>query len=557
MASSKHGSVVRGMDNVPHSSIRDQRFGRMFRYLPAAEFIEQGLVALARTMHHGDFVRRMERGEPVDSRLKVAEPENENPAIPSGYTYLGQFIDHDITFDPMSSLDRFNDPDALQDFRTPRLDLDSVYGSGPADQPFLYQADEAHLLLGEDRDFQPERASKPDLPRNHHFDEFLSDGNPRPIQDRAPRRALIGDKRNDENLIVSQLHATFLRFHNRVLDNEAGGDFALAQQIVRWHYQWIVLHDFLFRIAGQETYGRVIRGRGKMPVHEFYDAKGRYAYIPVEFSAAAYRYGHSQVRPSYSLSNLVKGPQPNEQPFGNGVARFNRIPTFSRLLPNDENQGRANLNGFRVLPGFWGIDWALYFDGIPEDGFFDPELQDGEILQPLPQPSYRIDSTLVDPLTILPEFMLQDVPAERMSLAVRNLLRGWRMGLPSGQSVARKMSIQPLDDEDLFDSQDEEQAEIRRALLADTANNFAGNCPLWYYLLREAEVLTEGAHLGPVGGTIVAEVLSGLILEDRHSFLAQWPGWTPTLPRAQADHFTMADLINYTEGRAPVPVAAA
>src|SRR5690606_4573408 len=108
---------------------------------------------------------------------------------------------HDITFDPMSSLDRFNDPDALQDFRTPRLDLDSVYGSGPDDQPFLYDSDGKHLLLGDDKDFDKSRNAAPDLPRNKA----------------TPARALIGDKRNDENLIVSQPHATFLRFHNRVL----------------------------------------------------------------------------------------------------------------------------------------------------------------------------------------------------------------------------------------------------------------------------------------------------------------------------------------------------
>src|SRR5207302_2058273 len=121
-------------------------------------------------------------------------------------------------------------PDALLDFRTPRLDLDSVYGSGPDDQPFLYESDGAHLLLGKDKDFDPARRNRPDLPRNNA----------------KPRRALIGDKRNDENIIISQLHSLFLRFHNAVLDKISGGqvkpgDFEKAQQTVRWHYQWIVL----------------------------------------------------------------------------------------------------------------------------------------------------------------------------------------------------------------------------------------------------------------------------------------------------------------------------
>ena len=137
MARSKHGTPVRGMDSVAHSSVRDQRFGRMFRNLPAAAFTEDALTDLAKTMFQGEFAEKIEEGKPVDVALNEREPEDENPAIPAGFTYFGQFLDHDITFDPVSSLDRFNDPDALQDFRTPRLDLDSVYGSGPADQPFL------------------------------------------------------------------------------------------------------------------------------------------------------------------------------------------------------------------------------------------------------------------------------------------------------------------------------------------------------------------------------------------------------------------------------------
>lgn len=536
MASSRHGSAVRGMDNVPHSSIRDQRFGRMFRYLPPADFPEPALVALADTMIDGSFADRIAKGSEVDVTLDKAEA-NDNAAIPSGYTYLGRFIDHDITFDPASSLDRFNDPEALQDFRTPRLDLDSVYGSGPADQPFLYEADERHMLLGDDRDFDFARRSRPDLPRNRHFDEDL------PLEDQKPRRALIGDKRNDENLIVSQLHATFLRFHNRVLEDEAGGDFALAQQIVRWHYQWIVLHDFLPRIVGPDTYNQVVGGPGGMPNLQFYDAKGRYAFIPVEFSVAAYRYGHSQVRPSYALNSLVTKAEPEDQPFGSALAKFHRIPVFSSIGPSDANLGRANLNGFRTLPGAWSVDWAFYFDGVARHIGDRDNVPAGAIL---PQPSFLIDSTLVDPLKSLPDKQGEPNVARR-SLAVLNLVRGWRMGLPSGQSIARKMGIAALSDAVLFDHADPARAKARRALLDDRANRFAGNCPLWFYILREAEVVAGGVHLGPVGGTIVAEVLAGLIMEDRHSFLAQWPDWRPTLKGAQEGHFTMADLINFTD----------
>ncbi|MCX7306039.1 MAG: peroxidase [Hyphomicrobiales bacterium] len=513
MASSRHGSAVRGMDNVPRSSIRDQRFGRMFRYLPAADFDDAALTALGATMQQGEFLKA-KPGEAVDTPLGIAEPDDENPDIAAGFTYLGQFIDHDITFDPMSSLDRFNDPDALQDFRTPRLDLDSVYGSGPDDQPFLYDEDGKHMLLGENRAATEAHGQKPDLPRNRHFDEKL------PLENRT----------------------------------QGGGDFAKTQQIVRWHYQWIVLHDFLPRIVGPDTYRQVVVGRGQSPELNFYDAKGRYAYIPVEFSVAAYRYGHSMVRPSYSLSTTVTGPDPVDQPFGNGTAKFNRIPIFSILQPTDKNMGRANLNGFRELPEFWGVDWGLFFDGVPSVGKFKPKPGKGEVARPLPQPSYKLDSTLVDPLTFLPEFLRSETKdVRRQSLAVRNLLRGWRMGLPSGQSVARRMNlanVPVLSDQQLF------QGDERLALLQAEGSKFVDNCPLWFYVLREAEVLAGSKHLGRVGGTIVAEVLAGLIMEDRSSFLAQWPNWRPTLPSAPSrsskndKHFTMADLINFTEGTA-------
>lgn len=487
---SRHGSAVRGQDNVPHSSIRDQRFGRMFRNLPQAQFTKDALIGLAQTMFQGEFAERIAEGVEVDTPLNASEPEDENPALPAGFTYFGQFIDHDITFDPMSSLDRFNDPDALQDFGTPRLDLDSVYGSGPDDQPFLYEDDGKHLLLGEDKDFDKRRNGRPDLPRNNA----------------TPRRALIGDKRNDENTVVSQLQATFLRFHNAVLDREADQDFPLAQQIVRWHYQWIVLHDFLPRIVGDATYQEVVGGRGGIPNVRFYEAKGRYAFIPVEFSAAAYRYGHSMVRPSYSLNRIVTGAQPSEQPFGSGVAKFHRVPIFSVLNPPAQ---LGNLNGFRELPDFWAVDWGFFFDGVAPQS-----PPDGAVL---PQPSYKIDTTLVDPLTSLPDH--QGMEPELRALATLNLLRGWRMGIPSGQAVAHHMGLEALSDADLFDSEDEARKTARAALLEMHRGIFENNCPLWFYILREAELLHQGAHLGPVGGTIVAEVLSGLIMEDGHSFL--------------------------------------
>ena len=339
------------------------------------------------------------------------------------------------------------------------------------------------------------------------------------------------------------MQATFLRFHNAVLDRETNEDFALAQQIVRWHYQWIVMHDFLPRIVGNTTYQKVVGGRGGTPELRVYEAKGRYAFIPVEFSVAAYRFGHSMVRPSYALNHIVRGPRPSDQPFGELTARFHRIPVFSVFDPPEE---LGNLNGFRELPDFWAVDWGFFFDGVTPDS-----PPDGAVL---PQPSYRIDTALVDPLVSLPDHLKEQVPARR-ALATLNLLRGWRMGLPSGQAVAHHMGLDALSDQDLFDSAEPERKEARAALLAQHGEIFEDNCPLWFYILREAELLHEGEHLGPVGGTIVAEVLAGLIMEDGHSFLSQWPTWRPTLPGAESGHFTIADMINFTNSGAEAAVA--
>ncbi|MBZ9938252.1 heme peroxidase family protein [Mesorhizobium sp. BR1-1-16] len=543
--SPRHGSPVRGLSNVPRSSIRDQRFGRLFRDLPPADFgdkerdIVAALTELGMSMLQDP--QRDSNGA-LDTTLGTIS-NDENPTIPAAYTYFGQFVDHDLTFDPASSLDRFNDPDALQDFRTPRLDLDSVYGSGPDDQPFLYDEDGAHLLLGVSRQGG---LGGFDLARN---------------RDAAgrPRRALIGDKRNDENIIVSQLHATIIRFHNAVLDRIAPGgnptprEFLAAQRTVRWHYQWIVLHDFLKRIVGDETYEQIIVGPGQTPELDLYSTSGRYAFIPVEFSVAAYRYGHSQVRSSYTLNHIV-----GARPAGNAKAIptdndgstgiFFRIPIFSAAnaltavgKTPDELVALelANLNGFRELPDFWVIDW----------GFFLPDV--APVLAPdgitLPQHSFKIDTELVDPLRSLPDHVGQPVP--RRALSVLNLLRGWRFDLPSGQSVARFLNQAPIADDVLF-SHDKPSLDARRkALFAKFKPILAGNAPLWFYLLKEAE-LEGGSHLGPVGGKIVAEVIAGLILADGQSFLSQEPGWMPTLPAKTPGSFTLSDLVNIAIGQA-------
>ncbi len=404
----------------------------------------------------------------------------DNPEIPSGFTYFGQFVDHDITFDPNSSLERFNDPEGLRSFRTPRFDLDSLYGRGPDDQPYLYDQDAtdgAKLLIGKVREDDGTIRAEDDLPRNGEQE-----------------RALIGDPRNDENTFVGQLQLAFIKFHNQVVDRvrteqptlKEGDLFKEAQRLVRWHYQWVVIHDFLPRIVGRAMLGRLLirEPEGHETVRlRFYRPRVR-AFMPLEFSVAAYRYGHSQVRGGYKINEVVPP-----------------LPTFK---PGPLADRRQDFRGFRGLPPQWTIGWPFFF----------------EIDDEPPQPSRTIDAKLAGPLFSLPG----ETGDDDKSLARRNLLRGLRLHLPSGERVAQAMGVDPL-----------------------TAGEIGFNepAPLWFYVLKEAEVREGGVRLGPVGGRIVAETFLGLLRADPLSYFHVEPTWRPTLPAAEPGDFTMADLLRF------------
>lgn len=182
----------------------------------------------------------------------------------------------------------------------------------------------------------------------------------------------------------------------------------------------------------------------------------------------------------------------------------------------------ANLNGNRPLPANWGFQWKFFFDVEP--GF-------------VPQRSYKLDAELVNPLHELPG----DEADQPRNLAHRNLLRGLRLGLPSGPNVARAMGIEPLTPDQLG--------------LHTTAPEYADDAPLWFYVLKEAELLGGSQQLGPVGGRIVAEVLIGLLAGDPLSYLRVAPSWTPEL--AVDGRFGLPELINFALGGSPTPGAPA
>ena len=451
---------------APRSRFHDSSFGRLFPELGSWKPDLEPKTSLE------DHFLAYAKAKMIEQPLSPDERGNvNNNLIPVGYTYFGQFVDHDITFDPTPLSEADADPDRLHNLRTPQLDLDSVYGRGPDEQPYLYEYDKEERFLRFTGKFLVGELIKdtkhPDLPRN------------------KSERALIGDMRNDENSFVAQVHLAFLLAHNRLVDRAmaAGGApsgktaFEEARRTLRWLYQWVVWNDFVKRISESNIHKsalqeEILSGKSKgwrLGFREVYDWK-KQPFMPLEFSMAAYRFGHSMVRDSYRSNGAVR----------NGLTRF--IPLFS----NRKNV--ETLRGFRALDITRMIqwDWFLPMNSSEADAGF-------------PQPSRPIDTKLSRSLGNLPESGEAIAPM----LAARNLVRGVRNALPSGPAVAKELGATAID----IRVEEEKQ--------------------LWHYILREAEVTQGGRKLGEVGSKIVCAVFAGILKGDRASWVNMEPGWTP------------------------------
>jgi len=513
-----HGKPLRGLMSTAKSPNFQGRFGRMFRSLPAGKYgktdndSRDALMALGAAMTAGF-------DGPKDGF------DAEESGIPALYTYFGQFVDHDITFDPMTTLIQHSDPDALTDFRTPSLDLDNVYGRGPGDQPYLYDNGGPKFFLGDRLD----NGSR-DLPRNSA----------------TPARALIGDPRNDENSIVSQFQSLMLQFHNRVVDDHSGLDLPALQQIVRWHYQWVVVHDFLPKIVSHSVLESLkTNGKYDQKKLEFFHWKND-PFMPVEFSVAAYRLGHSMIRPGYRLND------------DDG--------TLLPIFPVPSQGLMDGLTGFQAMAKSRGIDWGRFIDlegDVRAYGDDPDKVKPGNSdMKRRLQFAYRIDTSVVMPLSVLPPAVVGDQPP---SLAQRNLLRSFELGLPTGQSVAKAMKVTPLTNEQIIigkavDSPADGDIVGPISKVPELAP-FKDNCPLWTYILAEAahyrtklDISVKPARkittpqLGPVGGRIVAEVFLGMLFGDNTSFLRAHPDWTPSI-RGKGEKFALRDLVAYALGK--------
>jgi hypothetical protein len=425
------------------------RYDRMFPSLPALATEDEFLRMLGR------------RGGACDGGLAADSAESDDAREAAGWPFFGQFIAHDITAD-RSPVTHQPDAELIRNYRTPRVNLECVYGGGPVGSPYLFDRDDpAKMLLGVNDAGRPD-----DVPRNQQG------------------IALVGDPRNDVHLFVTQLHVAMLKIHNLLVDRLREDDlpeeelFEEARRAATWHYQWIVLNDFLPRLIGAPLTDELVDQGSRYFGREGEDGE---PFIPFEFADAAYRYGHSQIRHRY----LVGGEQ---------------VPIFPDLV------------GFQPVPAGRVVDWADLVD-VP-----------GE---PRAQRAKKIDGRLPRSLIELPAQITGDVDTDLHSLAVRDLQRGSGVGLPSGEAVASELGFPALSPAELA-----------------LPDEWVGETPLWYYLLKESQVRAGGDELGPVGGRIVGEVLVGIVKRDPESFLSVEADWRPTLPGRHENGFGLADLLS-------------
>jgi hypothetical protein len=363
----------------------------------------------------------------------------------AGITFFGQFIDHDLTLDTSPQPDAPVDVNTLVNGRTFAFDLDSVYGGGPQQSPQLYDGDKFKLGVATD-------GVSPDLPRT------------------STGQAILIEPRNDENLIIAQIHLSFLRLHNELIDQ--GMSFDEAHDTVVDAYRYVVLNDYLPQIVGEDA----VKAALKQPVNKGFFQPGKDTpFTPVEFAVAAFRFGHSQVRNAYNINDASGG-----------------VRVFDPVLPD--------LRGGRQLPANLIIDFDNFFSELPQDG--------GPLLI-----GRAIDTNISNSLFQLP------IPGAEGGgdnvLGFRNLLRAKFYDMPSGESVAEAMGFEPIGDP-----------------------LFPEGTPLWFYILREAEITSGGAELGPVGGGIVAEVFVDLLREE-----GKHQRTPPRLPDVSGGDFRIGDLL--------------
>ncbi len=521
----------------------------------------------------------------------AADAVEVNSTIPAVYTYWGQFIDHDmtantdrdsplsdITASPLTPVPPDKVASELKNLRRPTFDLDSVYGNGPGLDDDAYRPDPGpadrgfydgiRMRVGSNTDapgipgvkIPPAEDLSRDLPRIKPLLDagvITEDDVPESIRTDVNRdtRAFIADLRNDENLIVAQFHLAVLRFHNKVADAveadpaafglEAGASdaerFETVRRLVRVHHQWLVVHDYLKTVTLAGVVDKILIGGNKV----YEPLPGGELFAPLEYSVAAYRFGHTMVRSGYDHNrNFGRAvpPDGNVQPFASFADLFRFTGNGFAIDPNDITKSTRNpFRGAPTLPFNWIIEWdRMTRKSDPDEGHF----------------ARKIDTRLAPPILNMVNRGMEEAPGDDPAsvavrkilrgLAVRNLLRGYLLSIPTGQAAADAMGVEKL-----------AEAELRRnntdaVNLALQNGGFLQNTPLWFYILKEAEVRADGNTLGELGSRIVVETQLGIMQRDGNSYLNEQPGpWDPSkgvqLPNGDGPIVTIRDFFQFAD----------
>ena len=425
----------------------------------------------------------------------------------AGYTYLGQFIVHDISLDSQSQTLPWESPIAPSvNLRNPSFDLETLYGINAGNTSAFLNQNSAELKLGE---------TSSDIAsaiRDTFFQDLPRDEN---------GMAMTLDGRNDENLLVAQTHVAFIKFHNAIVSETTGTDvsdvYKKARRRAIRHYQYIILNDFLPKIVKKSVLADVIDN-----VNQFYKPVADDLFIPLEFSVAAFRMGHSMVRNSYHL-NSRQSP------------RLSSLHIFT---------GRGGFTGqTNKLPSDWLIDWNSFYNLTgwqnPPDWRNPPDNFNF---------ASKINTEISSGLGKAHIFEPPSVDFKRgNSIPALDLYRTRFFNLPSGQMLAKEIVGE---ERQIGDSQ-----KIANLLPEDfngvqLKNVFKDNIPLWFYLLGEAQINEDGENLGEVGSRIVAETFVELLRKSEFSILDE-----PLLPNSEEflgkpdGTFEMAEMLNYINSK--------
>jgi Animal haem peroxidase len=444
--------------------------------------------------------------------------------IPAGFTYLGQFIDHDLTFDKTTVMLGQNvSPAQMLQARSPALDLDSLYGAGPGDpESAKFYSDDRHLKMGK-------TVAADGFPAKNGFDLPRGDGNTAAKK----RKAIIPDPRNDENLAVAQTHLAMIRFHNRIVDTlptsvPPSQRFAKARELAVKHYQWMIKTDYLPRICAQGVINSVFNNNQRK-VFEPNATPTDVPTMPIEFSVAGFRLGHSMIRAAYNWNKAFD--------FGAGILDWLFI--FSAT--------GGDLGGLQRLAANWTADFRRLYD------FGEANKPNLEVGANRFNRAMRIDTALVDPLKTLPPETFggnTNMPFndKRRNLAFRNLMRARMVKLATGQQMATFMKNKGVNLTKLTKKQirDGKNGADLSLLTQPQREAFLKDTPLWFYVLREAEI--NNGKLKGVGARIVVETLHRAMEGSEHSIVRDTT-FKPSLGPNNST-FRMVDLMLFAfEGK--------